>query len=167
VLGMSVYDALRWGLDSNSGSNLPPSERAYLERALVDHTNCIGSVNFSQGIRAERAGFIGQPFSLAAEQLGLDSKSPGCMHTSLVALRAFRDYKTAIRANIVAGGESALRAWFIGAMLAAEGGETAIPIQWRTQCSEFGDVWALASRIAGSNPHFNSLQEINYCRVVV
>jgi len=167
VLGKSVYDALRWGLDSNSGSNLPPSERAYLERALVGHTNCIESVNFGQGIRAERADFIGQPFSLAAEQLGLDSQSPGCMLTSLVALRAFRDYKSAVRANIVAGGDSALRAWFIGAMLAAEGGETAIPIQWRTQCSEFGDVWTLASRIAGSNPHFNSLQEINYCRVVV
>ena len=62
------------------------------------------------------------PFSVACEELGLSSQLPGSMQAALYALACFPSYKTAVRANIVAGGDNALRAWLIASLLAAEQG---------------------------------------------
>jgi hypothetical protein len=65
------------------------------------------------------------PFSVACEELGLSSQLPGCMQAALYALACFPSYTTAVRANIVAGGDNALRAWFVASLLAAEQGKQA------------------------------------------
>jgi hypothetical protein len=66
---------------------------------------------------------------------------------------------------MVAGGDSALRGWIIGSMLAAEGSE--IPLAWKNKTALYQEVLVLATRVVGSNPAFNRLKEVNFCRVTL
>jgi len=104
-------------------------------------------------------GLMSPPFSLAAEGYGLSGELPSCLYASLFGLQSFRNYETAVRANIVAAGDNALRAWLLGSMFAAEQGEAAIPAQWKERTFAYSEIHSMANRIAGSNPFFDSLKE--------
>ena len=110
-----------------------------------------------------RAGLV--PFSVAAEAFGLSAQLPGSMHAALYALVCFPSYKSAVRGNIAAGGDSCVRSWVVGSLLAAEQGVDAIPFEWMEKTLLYGQVEVMASRLAGSNPAFESLYEQNGCGV--
>ena len=55
---------------------------------------------------------------------------PGSLQSELAVLLLTEDYQTAVRTNIMAGGDSCSRAGFIGAVLGAQGGIDVIPRQW-------------------------------------
>ncbi|KAG1671083.1 hypothetical protein FOA52_000755 [Chlamydomonas sp. UWO 241] len=57
-------------------------------------------------------------------------------------------FRAAIRANMLAGGDSAARAIVIGALLAAEGGIDSIPPEWIARTSRYAEVATLAARVA-------------------
>ena len=45
-------------------------------------------------------------------------------------IAAAKDYPSAVRSSILAGGDSGSRSSFIGACLAAKGGLSSIPLEW-------------------------------------
>ena len=49
------------------------------------------------------------PFSVAAEMHGLNGQLPGCLKASLYAVKIFRGYEMAVRANIVAAGDNVFK----------------------------------------------------------
>jgi hypothetical protein len=179
VLGMTVTEALRWALagggkitgasDTSSSSTSSSSSSASATAALADAMPENERWYLRRVLKTTGFGSAGTPapcpFSVTAEGLGLDGQLPGCFLTTLAALHVFKDYKTALRANMVAGGDSALRAWIIGSMLAAEGSE--IPLAWKDKTVLYQEVLILATRVVGSNPAFDRLKEVNFCRVTL
>lgn len=164
ILGMTIRESL---VSAFADVKLPKEERFYLQSLSAAGIELSGEGSSSSSSEFSSAPPSLIPFSLAAEGFGLDGQLPGCMQSALVALYSFRSYKTAIRANIVAGGDNALRSWFIGAMFAAEGADRidSIPLRWKQSCVDYADIAALTNRVAGSNPFFDSFSEIHYCRV--
>ena len=133
ILGSSIPDALLWASTSNQTS---PEEKELLQ--------CIDE---------------NLPFSIAAETFGLSGQLPGCLRSSIYALKCFRGYEVAIRANIIAGGDNACRSWILGSMLAAECGDKCIPEQWKSKTLLYSQIVSFANRIAGSNPCFETHKE--------
>lgn len=162
ILGMTIREALIWVAGDDK---VPKEERFYLQSLSAVGIELSASGTSSSDFSSAPPTLI--PFSLAAEGFGLDAQLPGCMQSALVALYSFRSYKTAVRANIVAGGDNALRSWFIGAMFAAEGADRmdSIPLRWKQQCVDFADISGLTNRVVGSNPHFDTFAEVNFCKV--
>jgi len=105
------------------------------------------------------------PFSVAAEAFGLSAQLPGSLHAALYALVCFPSYRSAVRGNIAAGGDSCVRGWVVGSLLAAEQGVDAIPAEWLEKTLLYAQVEVMASRLAGSNPSFESLYEQHGCGV--
>jgi len=138
ILGSSIPDALLWASTSNQTS---PEEKELLQ--------CID----------EKGSHENLPFSIAAETFGLSGQLPGCLRSSIYALRCFRGYEVAIRANIIAGGDNACRSWILGSMLAAECGDKCIPEQWKSKTLLYSQIVSYANRIAGSNPCFETHRE--------
>ena len=162
ILGMTIRESLAWAFGDDK---LPKEERLYLQSLSSVGIELSEGSNGSSEFSSSPPSLI--PFSLAAEGFGLDAQLPGCFMSALVALYSFRSYKTAIRANIQAGGDNALRSWFIGAMFAAESADRidSIPLRWKQSCVDYADIVALTNRVAGSNPHFDSFAEVNFCRI--
>ena len=138
ILGSSIPDALLWASTSNQTS---PEEKELLQ--------CIDDKGLNENL----------PFSIAAETFGLSGQLPGCLRSSIYALKCFRGYEVAIRANIVAGGDNACRGWILGSMLAAECGDKCIPEQWKSKTLLYAQIVTFANRIAGSNPCFENHKE--------
>ena len=134
ILGSSIAEALEWAANSNEVSS---EEKEYLCNS-EDKGSSNGNL----------------PFSIAVETFGLSGQLPGSLKSSIYALKSFRCYEVAIRANIIAGGDNACRSWIVGSLLAAEGGEKAIPEQWKAKTLLYSQIYSLANRIAGSNSHY-------------
>lgn len=135
ILGSTIAEALEWAAKSDQVSS---EEKEYLCNNNEDKGTSNGNL----------------PFSIAVETFGLSGQLPGSLKSSIYALKSFRCYEVAIRANIIAGGDNACRSWIVGSLLAAEGGEKAIPEQWKSKTSMYSQIYSLANRIAGSNSHY-------------
>ena len=61
---------------------------------------------------------------------GQSCKLPGSFQAGLAAYYLYPDYKSAVRGNILAGGDSCGRAAFIGAVRAAQDGLDTVPFDW-------------------------------------
>lgn len=142
ILGSTVIEALQSVKTSSEG--ISSEEAEYID-------------DLERRIGGARPSFF--PFNVAAEKIGLSAQLPESLSTSLYALSCFRSYEVAIRANISAGGDNACRSWLIGAMLAAEGGESCIPLEWKNKTLLYPEILSLANRLVGSNPHFDSMRE--------
>ena len=134
ILGSTVPEALEWATTSDQVSS---EEREYLCNN-EDKGTSNGNL----------------PFSIAVETFGLSGQLPGSLKSSIYALKSFRCYEVAIRANIIAGGDNACRSWIVGSLLAAESGEKAIPEQWKSKTLLYSQICSLANRIAGSNSYY-------------
>jgi ADP-ribosylglycohydrolase len=138
ILGSSILDALRW---AETSDQISVEEKEYLHG--IEESGSNGSL----------------PFSLAVETLGLSNQLPGCLKSSIYALKCFRGYEIAVRANIIAGGDNACRNVIVGSFLAAEMGDKSIPLQWKNKTLQYSLIVSLANRIAGSNSHFDISRE--------
>lgn len=65
---------------------------------------------------------------------------PGSFQGSLASILVSPDYVTAVRRNILAGGDCCSRANYIGAALGAKYGIEAIPMEWIEQVTDIGTV---------------------------
>ena len=65
---------------------------------------------------------------------------PGSFQGSLASILVSPDFVTAVRRNILAGGDCCSRANFIGAVLGAKLGIEAIPMEWIEKVTDIGVV---------------------------
>jgi len=65
---------------------------------------------------------------------------PGSFQGSLACILLSPDYVTAVRRNILAGGDCCSRANYIGAVLGAKFGIEAIPMEWIEKVTDIGSV---------------------------
>ena len=72
---------------------------------------------------------------------------PGALLATLALLAKPAPYVDSVRADILAGGDSAGRSHCIGALLAAQQGEPAIPEDWRSKVSALGRIEELTEAL--------------------
>lgn len=72
---------------------------------------------------------------------------PGSLLATFALLAKPAPYVDAVRADILAGGDSAGRAHCIGAMLAAQQGDAAIPEAWRSKVSSLNHIEELTEAL--------------------
>ncbi|XP_077987053.1 crystallin J1A-like, partial [Glandiceps talaboti] len=83
----------------------------------------------------------------AGKKFGIMCDIPGAFKTAVHALISLPDYKSAIRATILAGGCNASRAGFIGACKAAQNGLECIPEEWKKETCQYDKVLELATNL--------------------
>lgn len=179
VVGKSIENAIEmvWGC-----KNLGASEKEFLNqfRQIIDgqsgpllhshSSDFTSSVPTVRGCKSEQEGVTNcspirrrssstPPFSLLAEQYGLDGKVPSCVLVSLFGVSNFHSYESAIRSNMIAGGENLLRSWFIGSIFAAMGGESSIPQEWRDRVHHYSRYASLAHDISNLNSYWDHAKE--------
>jgi len=74
------------------------------------------------------------------EKFGKACGLPGSFQGSLASILMSTDYVTAVRRNILSGGDCCSRANFIGAVLGAKFGVEAIPMEWIEKVTDIGTV---------------------------
>jgi len=146
ILGSTINEAMLWAYHS---AEVTDEEKAYIRE-------------LDQVYREN----LNRPFSVVVESIGLNGNLPAVLIASLYNLRVFRSYESAVRANITAGGDNVCRSWMIGTLLAAEQGIDVIPHNWIAKTVLYDELRALTSRVVGSNPFFDALQE-NKCSLKV
>ncbi|EGZ27550.1 hypothetical protein PHYSODRAFT_353417 [Phytophthora sojae] len=72
---------------------------------------------------------------------------PGSLQGSLFVLLTSSGYVEALRANMLAGGDSCSRAVVIGAVTAAAQDGDAVPAEWKQKAKDYAEVQALAEKI--------------------
>lgn len=128
VLGSSVGDAVAWAAAGGDGQ-VPDAARALVRAA------------------AETAADASEPFNAAAQRLGASCAMPGALQVALVAaLRAKGDYEAGVRMNMLAGGDNASRAVYLGALLGAQAGGP--PKEWQAKVAGIAEFEAAAERVA-------------------
>ena len=146
ILGSTINDSLSWAYHSIEVTEEEKSYICELDQVCRDNTN--------------------RPFSVVVESIGLNGNLPAVLVASLYNLRVFKSYESAIRANIIAGGDNVCRSWMIGTLIAAEQGINVIPNTWIAKTTLYDELLALTNRVVGSNPFFDTLQE-NKCSLKI
>lgn len=72
---------------------------------------------------------------------------PGSFQGPVVVASFAPDYTTAVRSNILAAGDQASRAIALGAVMAAAGGEAAVPAAWRQKVTKMAEIEALVDEL--------------------
>ena len=72
---------------------------------------------------------------------------PGVFSGAVLELARGKDFKSAVEENALAGGDNCSRAIFMGACLAAEQGEAAIPAEWKTKTEFYVKAEALLDQL--------------------
>jgi hypothetical protein len=86
------------------------------------------------------------PFAEVVAGFGSSCAMPGALQNALVAAQRATSYEDGVRANLVAGGDNASRACYLGALLgAAYGGP---PASWAERVTGFAAFAAAAERVA-------------------
>lgn len=182
ILGNTVTEAFAWAKDTQCFDDDEKQYLLYFNEGFMSANNSPGKngskkimnqFNFSN---SESSSTLcrSPPFSLAVESIGAGGSLPASLGASLYGLRCFPTYQNAVRANIAAGGDSVSRSWVIGSLLAAQEGlqlsdngfptaPSCIPTEWIQKTTYYEDIYWLAWSVAGSNPHFNHLQEKPFC----
>lgn len=83
----------------------------------------------------------------AVQDFGPSCHMPGSLLSTFALLAKPAPYADAVRGDILAGGDSAGRAHCIGALLAAQQGEDAIPEAWRNKVSALGHIEELTAAL--------------------
>ncbi|GMF43405.1 unnamed protein product [Phytophthora fragariaefolia] len=83
----------------------------------------------------------------AVAHFGKACPLPGVLQGSVYVLLTSGSYVEALRANMLAGGDSCSRAIVIGAVTAAACGEGAVPDEWKQKTKVYAQVKALAEKI--------------------
>ena len=127
VQGDSIQAATAWALSDDSG--VPSSTKDDL-RVAMSHS--------------------GAAFSGAAKTLGLSCGLPSSLQCSILSAVEAPSYVEGVRANIVAGGDSASRNVLVGALLAAHHGLDSVPQSWKQKTKHYAEAEALVDRILSS-----------------
>jgi len=147
ILGASVAEALAWASEGG-GAPIDEKVRRFVVQALCGTSGCAGSTE------------------AAGDRLGRSCTLPGAFQVSLHAVSGCTGYVDAVRSNILAGGDQSSRAMLIGALLAAEQGDNAIPSEWkaRVQPDRLAEVAELAVRVVLANEFTNKsvLRELRH-----
>ncbi len=128
VLGAPITDTLKWAAFSKDKDNLLyDDQRKEVANALAEIDTDARKVISKYGISCSLPGpFIG-PMALVFAAGG--------------------DFKAAVRANIMAGGDNCSRAAVVGALCGAHGGMDALPTDWRAKMTDWAAMEAAADKI--------------------
>ncbi|KAG6620404.1 ADP-ribosylation/Crystallin J1 [Phytophthora cinnamomi] len=127
VEGASVADAIS-ALTSNEA--VDADTRASIQQAI----DAVKAKNFPDA-------------TAAIAHFGKACPLPGVLQGSVFVLLTSGGYVEALRANILAGGDSCSRAIVIGAVTAAAQGGDAIPAEWKQKTKDYAQVQALSEKI--------------------
>ena len=119
----------------NFVKNLDDPVQATMESFRGDLPDIVSEMEEVQAALAEfRSGCWGNCGEAVGQIVAMFGKScglPGSFQGALASVLAHKDdYVTAVRKNILAGGDCSSRALFIGACLGAKLGVEAIPVEW-------------------------------------
>ena len=127
VQGVAISDAIK-ALTSNEA--ISTDTRASIQQVL----DAVDAKTFSDATAA--IAHFGKPCSL-----------PGALQGSLYVLLTSTGFVEALRANMLAGGDSCSRAIVIGAVSASMQGDDAIPAEWKEKTKVYAEVQTLAEKI--------------------
>jgi hypothetical protein len=89
------------------------------------------------------------PFNALAADFGVSCAMPGALQAALVAAARADSYEGGVRVNMLAGGDNASRACYLGALLGAAFGGP--PADWAAEVTGYAGFEAAASRVAGKH----------------
>jgi len=89
----------------------------------------------------------GKSLGEIVEEFGKACGMPGSFQGSIAALLTHNQYVSAIRGNILSGGDCCSRSNFVGACLAARDGIEAVPMEWIEKVDRIDDVIQAALKI--------------------
>lgn len=154
ILGDSIDSAIQWALEQ---PDVDEEIASLLQRALATRTTPLTELTYEPApYMAEMVGkhmaLKGDldPFSFAVWCNGPACGNPAAFANVFMALVNYGDYVTALRANMVAGGDNSARSCLIGAVLAASGGLNSIPEGWMSSTTAFKDVESLAEKVVAA-----------------
>ena len=126
VLGAPLADALKWAA-FDKGNPLFDEQRKQAQDALADLDVDPRDIVSKYGISCSLPGpFVG-PLAIVFSAGG--------------------NFETAVRANIVAGGDSCSRAAVVGGLCGAAGGMAALPAAWRAKVTDWKELEDCADKI--------------------
>ncbi|GAX82764.1 hypothetical protein CEUSTIGMA_g10190.t1 [Chlamydomonas eustigma] len=123
VLGSTVPEAVNWALTSRG---LPASMQLHIQHAMSQTSAELNEVVVANGMSCQL---------------------PAAMINVLVTALKYSSYPAALRANMVAGGDSCSRGIIIGALLAAQDGTESIPQNWKTHTTQFEEITSLTNQL--------------------
>ena len=126
VLGASCSEALKWGA-FDLESPLYDDQRKEVANALADIDMDSRKVVMKYGISCSLPGPFTGPLSMVFTAGG--------------------DFKTAVRANLLAGGDNCSRAAVVGSLCGAQGGMAALPADWCAKVTDWAALEALAEKV--------------------
>ncbi|XP_019643438.1 PREDICTED: crystallin J1A-like [Branchiostoma belcheri] len=92
---------------------------------------------------------LGKPHREVVNKVfGSSCALPKQFQAALHCVLTHTDYVSAVRATILAGGDNASRAGFVGACFGALGGLDGIPTEWKEKCIRYQTVLDLAQKLA-------------------
>eukprot|EP00892_Ulva_mutabilis_P011222 jgi/Ulvmu1/8472/UM044_0005.1 len=97
----------------------------------------------------------------AVQDFGPSCHMPGSLLSTLALLAKPALYVDAVRGDILAGGDSAGRAHALGALLAAQQGDTAVPEEWRSRVDNYKLIKIAIEPMLGSAANV-SMQRIDF-----
>ncbi len=130
VLGASLGDALKWAAFDKSSNPLYDENKKEVQNALAELDGDSRSVVLKYGISCALPGPFTGPLALVFSAGG--------------------DFTKAVRANIVAGGDSCSRAAVVGSLCGAVGGMAALPPTWRARVTDWAELEAAADKIVAA-----------------
>jgi ADP-ribosylglycohydrolase len=126
VLGAPLSDALKWAA-FDKGNPLFDEQRKQAQDALAD-------------LDADPRDIV--------SKYGISCSLPGPFVGPLaIVFSAGGNFETAVRANIVAGGDSCSRAAVVGGLCGAAGGMAALPAAWRAKVTDWKELEDCADKI--------------------
>ena len=129
VLGASLADALKWAA-FDKANPLYDEQRKMAQDALAELGNDSRDIVSKYGVSCSLPGpFVG-PLAIVFGASG--------------------DFTAAVRANIVAGGDSCSRAAVVGGLCGAAGGMAALPPAWRAKVNDWQELEAAADAIVAA-----------------
>ena len=127
IQGDSIQAAVTWALSDDSG--VSPTSKEDL-RVAISHS--------------------GAAFSEVAKRLGLSCGLPSSLQCSILSAMDAPSYVEGVRANIVAGGDSASRNVLVGALLAAQHGLDSVPQGWKNKAKHYAEAESLVDKLLAS-----------------
>ncbi|CAH1271847.1 Hypp4723 [Branchiostoma lanceolatum] len=94
---------------------------------------------------------LGKPHREVVNKVfGSSCALPKQFQAALHCVVTHTDYVSAVRATILAGGDNASRAGFVGACFGALGGLDGIPAEWKDKCARYQTVLNLAQKLTAA-----------------
>mmetsp|Transcript_23244 Transcript_23244/g.55309 ORF Transcript_23244/g.55309 Transcript_23244/m.55309 type:complete len:364 (-) Transcript_23244:93-1184(-) len=116
---------------------LGKSVKDAFEETLEDNTLC----TWGRAVLRDALDYEGKD---PVAHFGKSSTLPGSFQGAAALLKSATSYEQVMRENILAGGDSASRAVWIGAVMGAVGG---VPKTWKAKTSRIGEIEKLADQV--------------------